>query len=144
MLRCSVSCHIQAPICLVWVIFLAYLAVSLYCNHLYIYYSAALLFLCLTGGGLLLVLSTMLSLSNSRVLCHTDVGSWHHLMYLVIFSSCCLPSWLVLLSFCLFCLLFDIFLVHSFVCVGLKWPIAYKCTGRVRLPGNWLVWVWVD
>ena len=64
-LRWSVFGHTQAPICLVWVVLLSSWEVFLYSDHLYICYGAAPLSVCLIGGGLLLLWSTMLSLSDS-------------------------------------------------------------------------------
>ena len=115
-LRCSVFGHIQAPICLVWVVFLLYRAVFLHCNHLYICYGAALLSLGLIGGG---EASSCCCwpcwVSETRVLLRTDVRLWHHLLYLVIFLSCYLFVWSYLVILFCFCLLSYIFLsIHLF------------------------------
>ena len=134
-LRCSVFGHIQAPICIVWVVFLSSQAVFLHFNHLYICYGAALLSLGLFGGGggSPLLLLTMLSL---RDLCPVAYGCKVVAPPFVscYFLSCYFFVWsylVILLSFLSF--VFH-FLVHSFVCVGLRCPIVYRC--RVMLPGN--------
>ena len=135
---------IQAPNCLVWVVLLLSRAVFLYCNHLSTCYAAALPSLCLIGGQSLLLFSTMLSLRDSCVLLRTGIRLWHQLLYLLIFLSCYIFVFLILLSFCLFCILSYIILIHSFVCVGPKCPFLYRC--RVMLPFNSLVHCigWVD
>ena len=97
-----------------------------YCNHLYICNTAALLSLCIIDGGSFLLLSTTLSLSDSCVLFHTDVGLRHHLWYLVTFFLIVLLSFCLVLSSYPFAFLSFVlhFLGHLFAIVGFRCPIV--------------------